>query len=98
MNAHHPLQRRAAQRLRWRGGGRFFPGALGGHQGACVWNDSANATAVSIALALFTVSWNSPSGVESFTQPPPDCTYAFPSFNSAVRIVMQQSKFPLNEK
>ncbi len=35
---------------------------------------SAIATAFSIALDLFTVSWNSPSGVESFTQPPPTCT------------------------
>ena len=35
---------------------------------------SAMATAFSIALALFTVSWYSPSGVESFTQPPPAWT------------------------
>ena len=35
---------------------------------------SASATALSMALALFTVSWNSASGVESFTQPPPACT------------------------
>ena len=35
---------------------------------------SASATAVSMALALFTVSMYSPSGVESFTQPPPACT------------------------
>jgi len=32
---------------------------------------SASATALSMALALFTVSWNSASGVESFTHPPP---------------------------
>ena len=37
-------------------------------------NDSASATAFNIALALFTVSWYSASGVESFTQPPPACT------------------------
>jgi hypothetical protein len=35
---------------------------------------SARATAVSMALALFTVSSNSPSGVESLTQPPPAWT------------------------
>ncbi len=37
-------------------------------------NPSASATALSIALALLTVSCNSASGVESFTQPPPACT------------------------
>ena len=37
-------------------------------------NVSASATAVRIALDLFTVSSNSPSGVESFTQPPPTWT------------------------
>lgn len=37
-------------------------------------NVSASATAFSIALLLFTVSWNSASGVESFTQPPPAWT------------------------
>ena len=31
---------------------------------------SARATALSMALLLFTVSWNSASGSESFTQPP----------------------------
>ena len=35
---------------------------------------SANATAFSMAFDLFTVSWNSASGVESLTQPPPACT------------------------
>ena len=35
---------------------------------------SAIATALRMALDLLTVSWNSPSGVESFTQPPPACT------------------------
>lgn len=35
---------------------------------------SASATALRMAMDLLTVSWNSPSGVESFTQPPPACT------------------------
>ena len=35
---------------------------------------SANATAVSIAFDLFTVSWYSASGVESLTHPPPAWT------------------------
>lgn len=37
-------------------------------------NVSASATAFRMALDLLTVSWNSASGVESFTQPPPACT------------------------
>ncbi len=35
---------------------------------------SASARALSMALALLTVSWYSASGVESLTQPPPACT------------------------
>jgi|SRR5580692_10645972 len=35
---------------------------------------SAMATALRMALDLFTVSWNSVSGTESFTHPPPACT------------------------
>ncbi len=35
---------------------------------------SARAMAFRMAMDLLTVSWNSASGVESFTQPPPACT------------------------
>src|SRR5206468_12020195 len=59
---------------------------------------SARATAWSIALDLFTVSWNSASGSESLTHPPPTWTKALPCLMSAVRMVMQQSRLPLNEK
>ena len=59
---------------------------------------SASATALIMALALLTVSLNSYCGSLSATIPPPACTYAMPSFSSAVRKVMQLSRFPLKLK
>jgi hypothetical protein len=60
----------------WQGGrGGFATGGLrgvGGHGLAA--NPSAMATALRMAMDLLMVSWNSPSGVESFTQPPPAWT------------------------
>ena len=60
----------------WQGGrGGFVTGVLrgvGGH--GLVEKPSAMVTALRMAMDLLTVSWNSPSGVESFTQPPPAWT------------------------
>src|SRR5579862_1634406 len=58
----------------------------------------ARSSARIIPIALFTVSWYSPSGVESATTPPPACTYARPSFNTTVRSAMQESRLPSNPK
>ena len=49
-------------------------------------------------IALFTVSWNSPSGVESATMPAPAWTKALPSFRTTVRSAMHESWLPSKPK
>src|SRR5690242_7431502 len=58
----------------------------------------AASRAVNSALALLTLSWNSPSGVESATIPPPACTCATPFFTTIVRSAMQESRLPARSK
>ena len=59
-----------------------------------VWLAIIGTIAVMIALALFTVSLNSSSGIESATTPAPACTVIQPSRITIVRIVIAMSMLP----